>query len=121
MGTPMLPAPSNLISDAKQMFLTRKEKVVGGLTTVSLVGLTVAAGNYVLPYLLQFLGYAITAVGKTIVLGGLFMLLVYLIFILLDPRTWSLLWYQQRVFSTKATRFFVKLNHLDIMRIFAED
>ena len=74
-------------------FLTNKERVLGGIATAGVVAAAGAGLYAVLPTLINFVGMLTTFIGKLAVLGGLGLVVAGVAYVLIQPRTWTMLGY----------------------------
>ncbi len=115
---PQLPSST----DVKSIFLTGKEKFVGALMYIIPGGILLGMfGLPLLQWLQAMILTAIGVVGYSIVLTALLAILGTIIWIGLQERTWTLLYYQSARAARAVTDFFVKQDPIGTMKTFAEN
>jgi len=111
---------TTLGSSAKD-FLTREEKRIGAIATALLLGVGTWGLYNALPFINSFLGLAISAVGRLIVLGGLGVVAVILVTLFMQERTWTEIWHMQRRFTAWVSSLAMKADPFGRMRAFANE
>jgi hypothetical protein len=102
-------------------FLRKSEKQLGAAGTAVVLGVGGVGLYLALPALLSFLDMAISAVGKTLTLLGLGVVLVFVLMVLMNPRTWTEIWHLQHKFTRKLSDALMKADPFGRMRAFANE
>lgn len=98
----------------KKSFWSRPEGVTGGL----ILGGIIAGGSYLL---YKFLPILIGLLSNTLYLAGMLIILGALIYIALDPKARTLIWYMYKSSMRWITSLFVKIDPIGILKSYVED
>ena len=113
---PVLPG-----ADKVSQFISKREKAWGNFGLLLVLAFLAVAFYAVAPYLITLLGYAISVVGKMIVLGVLVGLAALLWFVFTSKRFRAILWYWRAKFYRKFTMLMVKTGPLDIIYAYVNE
>lgn len=108
-------------ADKVNTFLSKREKAWGNFGVFLIILLLAGIFYVAAPTILTLLNYAIAAVGKMIVLGGLVGLAAILWFFLSSKKFRALLWYLRAKFYRKFTMLMVKTGPLDIIYAYVNE
>ena len=98
----------------QKSFWSRPEGVTGGL----ILGGIIAGGSYLL---YKFLPVLIGMLSNTLYLAGMLIILGALIYIALDPKARTLIWYMYKSSMRWITSLFVKIDPIGILKSYVED
>ncbi|MDP3710484.1 MAG: hypothetical protein Q8R29_02035 [bacterium] len=120
MDVPSLPSLPG-ISDKAKSFLTKREKIIGFVGAAALGFIALTGLYHALPYINNFLGMALTMVGRSMLLAGMIAFVMCVLFVVTRQEFWTRMWYMYTIFSRKLDMAMVKSNPVGVLNAFADE